>query len=66
MNEIEIHDEALRITDPDARRAYLDRACGGDGTLRARVEAMLGITEVPESFLGKPLVDVGARNEARG
>src|SRR5262249_47376599 len=27
--------------DPAARAAYLDRECGGDGELRARVEALL-------------------------
>jgi serine/threonine protein kinase len=33
--------EALELSDPAARAAYLDRACGGDAALRQRVEALL-------------------------
>src|SRR6516225_3375540 len=33
--------EALEAPDPAARAAYLDRACGGDASLRGRVEALL-------------------------
>jgi WD40 repeat protein/serine/threonine protein kinase len=33
--------EALEQSDPTARAAYLDRACGVDAALRARVEALL-------------------------
>ncbi len=33
--------EALELTDPSARCAYLDRACGSDAALRQRVEALL-------------------------
>jgi serine/threonine protein kinase/tetratricopeptide (TPR) repeat protein len=33
--------EALELTDPAERAAYLDHACGGDAGLRARVEALL-------------------------
>jgi WD40 repeat protein/serine/threonine protein kinase len=33
--------EALELSDPDARAAYLDHACGGDAALRGRVEALL-------------------------
>ena len=33
--------EALEQADPVARAAYLDRVCGGDAALRARIEALL-------------------------
>ena len=36
-----IFTEALERTDPAERAAYLDRACGGDGALRKRVEELL-------------------------
>ena len=59
MNALEIYEQAKQITDPESRRSFLDSACAGDTALRRRVEAMLGITAVPEGFLGKPLVDGG-------
>ncbi len=33
------------LTDPAARAGYLDRECGGDADLRARVEALLQADE---------------------
>jgi serine/threonine protein kinase len=33
--------EAIEIPSPDDRRAYLDRACGGDPALRERVERLI-------------------------
>lgn len=33
--------EQARVLEPEAREAYLDRACGGDAVLRARVRALL-------------------------
>src|SRR6185369_5111310 len=41
MNEREIFFEALEMTTPEARAAYLQRACGGDVTLRRKVEELL-------------------------
>lgn len=57
MNALEIYEQAERITDPERRRRFLDESCGGDAALRARVEAMLGIAAVPESFLGRAVFD---------
>lgn len=37
----EIFGEAVSKSDQTARAAYLDEACGGDVTLRARIEALL-------------------------
>src|SRR5438309_10296624 len=48
--------EAADLPDEAARAAYLDKACGGDAGLRARVEALLGSHDPEGSFLGTPLV----------
>jgi serine/threonine protein kinase/tetratricopeptide (TPR) repeat protein len=42
MNERSIFMEALDFDDPGQRLSYVDRACGGDERLRARVKALLG------------------------
>lgn len=41
MTEREIFEGALEHTDAEARRVYLEKACGGDAALRERVEALL-------------------------
>ena len=46
------------MTDPAARSAYLDKACGGDAGLRARVEALLRAHDQADSFLDHPAVAV--------
>jgi WD40 repeat protein/serine/threonine protein kinase/tetratricopeptide (TPR) repeat protein len=51
MNEHELFAAALEIDGPDERSAYLDRSCGGDDALRARVEALLRAHERAGSFL---------------
>ncbi len=43
--------EALERTDPAARAAYLDAACGDDAALRRRVEALLAAHEGAGRFL---------------
>ena len=50
----EIFLEAAELTDEAARMAYLDKACGGDAGLRARVEALLLNHDPAGSFLGTP------------
>jgi serine/threonine protein kinase len=52
--------EALEQPDPAARADYLDRACGGDATLRGRVEALLAAHAGAGHFL-EP--DVAAMSE---
>lgn len=47
----DVFSDAAEIGDPAAREAYLDRACGGDETLRRRVEALLAA----EQSHGPPL-----------
>lgn len=41
----DLFSEAVEIVDPGARRAYLDRACGGQAELRRRVDALLAADE---------------------
>src|SRR4051812_37438271 len=48
--------EAADLPDETARAAYLDKACGGDAGLRARVEALLWAHDPEGSFPGTPLV----------
>ena len=50
----EIFLEAAELADEHPRTAYLDRACGGDAGLRARVEALLRSHDPEGSFLGTP------------
>jgi serine/threonine protein kinase len=54
MNEHELFAAALEIDAPAERSAFLDRACGGDDALRARIEALLRAHERAGSFLATP------------
>ncbi len=54
MSERDIFNAAREMTDPAARSAYLDRACGGDRELRSRVEALLRAHDRPDSLLDHP------------
>jgi tRNA A-37 threonylcarbamoyl transferase component Bud32 len=53
-DEATLFQAALQIPTPEARRAYLREACGGDQRLLARVEALLRIYEQESSFLESP------------
>ncbi len=57
MSEETLFAEALARTDPAERAAFLEQACGGDGALRQRVEALLHSHEQAASFLDKPVVE---------
>ena len=46
--------EALQRATPEARAAYLNVACGGDDTLRRRVEALLRAADNAGDFLEQP------------
>jgi hypothetical protein len=54
----EIFLEAAELPDEAARAAFLDRTCGGDVDLRARVEALLRSHDPAGSFLGTPAAAV--------
>ena len=64
--------EALEADTPQARVAYLDRACGGDNDLRARLEALLKAHGEAGGFLAgagsapEPTVDVPTRGDGPG
>jgi serine/threonine protein kinase/tetratricopeptide (TPR) repeat protein len=51
MNEQTLFAEALERTDPQDRAAFLDQACHGDPTLRARIERLLAQHEHAGDFL---------------
>ena len=52
-----IFSEALEKQTPQERAAYLDKACGSDASLRAKVEALLKAHEQAGSFLDAPPFD---------
>jgi serine/threonine protein kinase len=54
MSERDIFTAARHLTDPAARSAYLEEACGGDPALRGRVVALLRAHERPDSLLDAP------------
>ena len=45
--------EAIKIADPASRRAYLDKACVGNDTLRQEVGSLLQAHDAAGDFLGK-------------
>jgi hypothetical protein len=47
---------AMKIADAEARREYLDRACGGDTALRMEVESLLRAHVAAGDFLGRTVV----------
>jgi eukaryotic-like serine/threonine-protein kinase len=53
---------ALDQPTPAERAAYLDAACGGDGELRRRVEALLHAHDRPDPLLDQPAVPNVARH----
>jgi serine/threonine protein kinase len=56
MTERHIFLAALDLADPAQRAAYLDRACGGDRLLRARIQALLRSAQDLGEYLEVPAV----------
>src|SRR5262245_8008458 len=56
LSEEAVFQVARRIDPPDARRLYLDQACGSDADLRARVDALLRAHDEEPGFLERPAV----------
>jgi eukaryotic-like serine/threonine-protein kinase len=54
FQEEAIFDAARRIEAPEDRRSYVQQACGDDGALRARIEALLRVYHEERSFLHPP------------
>ena len=50
----EIFGQALGITDPAERQAFLEQACGGDAALRQEVESLLTAISAAGDFLRHP------------
>ena len=63
MTEREIFLEALEMTTPEARAAYLQGACGRDGTLRRKVEELLREHFSNDTLIAGPAVEA-ERNSA--
>src|SRR5262245_9956457 len=59
MNEETLFIEAMEIQDPAERSAFLERACAGNATLRARLERLLNQHAQAGSFLEQPVIAVG-------
>jgi len=59
MTEREIFFEALEMTTPEARAAYLQGACGRDVTLRRKVDELLKEHFSNDSLLSGPALDGG-------
>ena len=55
--------EALELSTPEARAAYLDQACVGDAELRRQVADLLAAHEQAGSFLEKPAADPNQTGE---
>jgi serine/threonine protein kinase/tetratricopeptide (TPR) repeat protein len=60
LDEASIFNAARRIDDPAARRLYVREACGEDGALADRVEALLRMHDEDPTFLASPTEDVRA------
>ena len=54
---------AALARDAKERAALLDRACGGDSTLRSEVESLLAQGSATEAFMAEPALEVAAAGE---
>jgi hypothetical protein len=59
FDEAAIFNAARRIEDPAARRQYIREACGADGALADRVEALLRAHDENPTFLASPTRELG-------
>ena len=55
LDEPAIFNAARRMAAPEARRSYLDEACGDDTALKARIERLLQVYDHEPSFLETPV-----------
>ena len=56
--------EAVVSLDPGQRSAFLDRACGDEGSLRQEVEELLHADAAAGSFLGHPVFDLPTADDS--
>ena len=66
MNEEEVFHQALALSLPGERAAYLERACAGDPVLRASIEALLQADEGASGFLLRPPPGLAAHIDQPG
>src|SRR5262249_39909063 len=59
-DEEAIFNVARRIAAPEARRRYVEQACGADQDLPGRIEALLHAYDQNQSFLESPALGTGA------
>jgi len=64
MNERDLFIEALKITEPAERSAWLDRECRGDARLRQRIDVLLNASANAGSLLENPMVAAGPTVDA--
>jgi hypothetical protein len=55
---LEIFGRAVELASAESRAGYLEGACGGDATLKIRVEALLA-NHVEDNFLQQPAAGLG-------
>jgi serine/threonine protein kinase len=60
LDEAALFNTARQIESPEARRQYLQEACGEDHHLRGRVEALLRVHDEDATFLDSPTDDFRA------
>ncbi|HWY85089.1 MAG TPA: serine/threonine-protein kinase, partial [Gemmataceae bacterium] len=60
LDEADIFHVARQIEAGEARRLYLEQACGGDSDLQTRLGALLRVHDEDRSFLEKPAEGVAA------
>jgi len=65
MNEREVFEEAVELSDARGRRRFLDRACRGNPALRAGVQRLLECHDRAGNFLEEPAPEQMADIEAR-
>ena len=63
-DEEAIFHAARCIDAPEARRAYVEQACGHDRAFTARMEALLGVYDQERTFLDSPFVEAQASNSS--
>lgn len=61
LKEAAIFNTARGIEAPEARREYVERACGDEPALRARVEALLRVYDADQNFPPSPVEELRAR-----
>jgi serine/threonine protein kinase/Flp pilus assembly protein TadD len=59
-DEESVFKAALELPSPEARRAFLEQACGGDQALHARVQALLRVAQEETGFLAEPAIEAAA------